>query len=157
MNRFRIGGACPLTRNASMHNCSRTLLVLAVVLAAAGCGEPNPLGRRPVYGVVTFQGQPVDYGAITFLPADPQTGISSGAMIESGKYSIKLADGLPPGNYLVMVSSPDRSQVEKVEGPPGDERTLAKERIPLKYNLQTTLKLDVPKGRGRHEANFELK
>jgi hypothetical protein len=140
-----------------MRNCSRRLLLLIVIFVVAGCGEPNPLGRRPIYGVVTFQGQPVDYGAITFLPEDPQQGINSGAMIESGKYSIKLSDGLPPGNYLVMVSSPDRSQVEKVEGPPGDERTLAKERIPQKYNLQTTLKLEVPKGRGRQEANFELK
>ena len=50
----------------------------------------------------------------------------------------------------------DRGQQEKVEGPPGDERTLAVERIPAKYNLKTTLKLEVPKGRGRHEANFEL-
>jgi hypothetical protein len=135
----------------------RCLVLLAVVAAFAGCGEPNPLGRRPIYGVVTFQGQPVDYGAITFQPEDPQQGIISGSMIEGGKYNIKLADGLPPGNYLVMISSPDRSQVEKVEGPPGDERTLAKERIPLKYNLQTTLKLAVPKGRGRQQANFELK
>jgi hypothetical protein len=106
--------------------------------------------------VVTFQGQPVDYGSIQFLPDDPQHGINSGAMIANGRYQIKLSQGLPPGSYQVMISSPDRSKQEKVEGPPGDERSLAVERIPTKYNLKTTLKLDVPKARGSHEANFEL-
>jgi hypothetical protein len=128
----------------------------AIALLAAGCGEPNPLGRRAVHGVVTFQGKPVDYGAITFQPDDLQRGVSSGAMIEGGKYQIKVSQGLPPGAYQVMISSPDRGKQEKVEGPPGDERTLAVERIPAKYNLKTTLKLDVPKARGSHEANFQL-
>jgi hypothetical protein len=126
------------------------------MLAIVGCGEPNPLGRRAVQGAVTFQGKPVDYGMISFQPEDLQHGVSSGAMIQDGKYQIKVSQGLPPGSYLVMISSPDRSKIEKVEGPPGDERSLAVERIPLKYNVKTTLKLEVPKARGTHEANFEL-
>jgi len=137
----------------------RLSLVFAIVLSLpcwCGCGEPNPLGRRAVHGVVTFQGQPVDYGAINFQPDDLQRGVSSGAMIESGKYQIKESQGLPPGSYQVMISSPDRGKQEKVEGPPGDERTLAVERIPAKYNLKTKLKLDVPKARGSYEANFQL-
>jgi hypothetical protein len=133
------------------------LFCLAVCAIHTGCGEPNPLGRRVIHGVVTFQGKPVDYGAIQFIPADPQHGVSSGGMIDSGKYRLKLADGLPPGSYQVMISSPDRGKQEKVEGPPGDERTLAVERIPKKYNLQTTLKLEVSRAGGSQVANFELK
>jgi hypothetical protein len=139
--------------------CPQLPLVFSLVVSLpfwSGCGEPNPLGRRAVHGVVTFQGQPVDYGAITFQPDDPQHGVSSGAMIEGGKYQIKVSQGLPPGSYQVMISSPDRGKQEKVEGPPGDERTLAIERIPAKYNLKTTLKLDVPKARGAYEANYQL-
>lgn len=132
-------------------------LLLAVTLVIfLGCGEANPLGRRAVYGAVSFQGKPVDYGAIQFAPEVPQHGVSSGAMIQDGKYQIKESQGLPPGSYHVMISAPDRGKQEKVEGPPGDERSLAVERIPTKYNLKTTLKLEVPKGRGRHEANFPL-
>jgi hypothetical protein len=131
-------------------------VVPAAVLAFPGCGEPNPLGRRAVHGTVSYQSKPVDYGAIQFAPEDPQHGISSGAMIENGKYQIKASQGLPPGSYHVMISAPDRGKQEQVEGPPGDERTLAVERIPAKYNLKTTLKLEVPKGRGSHEANFHL-
>jgi hypothetical protein len=140
---------------------AKNAIVMAVLagmclVSCAGCGEANPLGRRPVSGRVTYQGKPVDYGAIQFTPLDLQHGVSSGAMIEGGQYSIKLTEGLPPGEYQVMVSAPDRGKVEKVEGLPGDERSLAVERIPARYNLKTTLKLEVPKGRGRHEANFEL-
>jgi hypothetical protein len=134
----------------------RCLLVLSALLTAIGCGEPNPLGRRAVHGSVTFQGKPVDYGGIQFMPDDLQRGVSSGAMIEGGKYQIKTSQGLPPGSYKVMISSPDRVEKEKVEGPPGEERTVARELIPRKYNLETELKLDVPKARGSHEANFNL-
>jgi hypothetical protein len=133
------------------------LFLTAAIGAAAGCGEANPLGRRAIHGAVSHQGKPVDYGAIQFMPEDLQHGVSSGAMIEGGRYTIKESQGLPPGSYRVMISSPDRGQKEKVEGPPGEERSLAVERIPKKYNLQTTLKLDVPKARGSQEANFELK
>jgi hypothetical protein len=136
---------------------TRAILILpAALVACLGCGEPNPLGRRAVHGAVTYQGKPIDYGAIQFAPEDPQHGVGSGAMIENGKYQIKASQGLPPGSYHVMISAPDRGKQEKVEGPPGDERTLAIERIPAKYNLKTTLKLEVPKGRSSYEAKFPL-
>jgi len=133
------------------------LLIAACLLSAPGCGESNPLGRRAVHGVVTFQGQPVEYGGIQFMPDDLQRGVSSGAMIEGGKYQIKTSQGLPPGSYKVMITAPDQKQKEIVDGPPGEERSVARERIPKKYNLQTELKLEVPKARGSQEANFNLK
>ena len=143
------------TRSALSPNGLSFLLFSSLVLVA-GCGEPNPLGRRAIHGKVTFEGKAVDYGAIQFEPDDPQHGVNSGAMIEDGTYQIKVSQGLPPGSYQVKISSPDRSQQQKVEDMPGDARTFAKERIPTKYNLKTTLKLEVPKARGSHEANFNL-
>ena len=132
------------------------LLSLSLLLFLFGCSEPNPLGRRPIHGQVTFQGKAVDYGSVQFSPEDPDHGVSSGAMIENGSYHMKLAQGLPPGVYKVMISAPDRDKIEKVEGPPGDERSVAVERIPKKYNLQSTLKIEVPKGRGNHVVDFTL-
>src|SRR5262245_57636880 len=130
---------------------SRFFLIGTLLLLAPGCGESNPLGRRAVHGNVTFQGQPVEYGGIQFMPDDLQRGVSRGAMIEDGQYQIKTTDGLPPGNYKVMITAPDQKQKEIVEGPPGEERSVARERIPKKYNLQTELKLEVPKARGSQE------
>jgi len=135
---------------------SGCFFISAFLLSTAGCGEPNPLGRRAVHGDVTFQGQPIEYGSIQFMPDDLQRGVSSGAMIEGGKYHIKTSQGLPPGSYKVMITAPDQKQKETVEGPPGEERTVARDRIPKKYNLQTELKLEVPKARGSQEANFKL-
>src|SRR5436190_22323425 len=115
--------------HAAASHASTILLLLAIALTT-GCGEPNPLGRRALHGAVSYQGKPVDYGAIQFLPDDPQHGVNSGAMIENGKYQVKVSQGLPPGSYQVMISSPDRSQQAKVEAMPGDASTLAKERSP---------------------------
>jgi hypothetical protein len=131
-------------------------LALALALLVAGCSEPNPLGRRPIHGQITLDGKPVDYGSIQFLPEDPDHGIITGTMIKDGSYHLKLAEGLPPGSYKVMISAPDRGKIEKVEGPPGDERSFAIERIPTRYNLKTTLKIEVPKGRGSHAVDFAL-
>jgi hypothetical protein len=131
-------------------------LLLSLLPLALGCGEPNPLGRRPIHGQITLNGKLVDYGSIQFMPEDPDHGVATGAMIENGSYRTKLTDGLPPGSYKVMITSPDRSKVEKVEGPPGDQRSFAVELIPKKYNLQSTLKIEVPKGRGTHTADFTL-
>ena len=149
-------------RLLTLHSCGplaggRALgLVAALLWLLAGCNEANPLGRRAVYGVVSYQGKAVDSGSIRFEPEDQQRGVSSGGMIEAGKYFIAESQGLPPGAYQVMISSPDGGEVTKIENAPGDERSLAKERIPAKYNLKTTLKVDVPKARGRYEANFQL-
>jgi hypothetical protein len=137
-----------------------SLLAAAALVASTGplgCSEANPLGRRAIVGKVTYKKLPVDYGSIQFSPLDQQKGVSSGAMIASdGNYRIAESQGLPPGKYTVMISAPDRKQQEKVEGPPGDERTVALERIPKKYNVNTTLEIEVTKGRGSQEINFDL-
>ena len=129
---------------------------VCAALLLAGCSEANPLGRRAVHGSVSFQGQPIDSGSIRFEPEDLQRGVSSGAVINAGKFNIKTTEGLPPGSYKVMITAPDRVAKEKVEGPPGEEVSLAKDRIPRKYNVKSELKLEVPKARGSHEANFNL-
>lgn len=132
------------------------VLVAAVVGFVVGCGEQNPLGRRPIVGKVQYRGQPVDFGSIQFLPQDLQRGVSSGALIRDGTYRIVEADGLPPGIYRVVISWPDEGKKEVVEGPPGDERRVAVERLPRKYNTESTLQIEVPQGRGTHEVNFDL-
>jgi hypothetical protein len=134
---------------------SLLLFGLTPLWLAAGCGEANPLGRRAIYGAVSLQGKPLESGWVRFEPEDA-SGVNSAGQIEAGKYRIDEAQGLPPGTYRVAISSPDESQVTRVEAAPGDERSLATERVPAKYNAKSTLKLDVPKGRGRYEANFAL-
>ena len=113
--------------------------LLAVLLA--GCGRSD--GRQAVSGTVTFKGQPVD-GLIEFVPAGGEA-TQAGTTIEKGKYSIPREKGLVPGTYKVMIFSPDNKEVTP---DPGGNPFFAKarERIPAKYNEQTTLTREVKPG-----------
>jgi hypothetical protein len=72
----------------------------AVALAVAagllpGCGSP----AAAVSGEVTYEGQPVGEGYITFTPADGK-GKDAGAPIANGRYALA---GLLPGPKVVKV------------------------------------------------------
>lgn len=77
--------------------------VLAVVplalgaLLASGCADDVGL----VSGEVSYEGQPVKKGYITFTPADGK-GPMVGAPITDGKYSL---DGVFPGSKVVKVEA----------------------------------------------------
>jgi hypothetical protein len=72
----------------------------ATALAAAagvlpGCGAPT----ATVTGAVSYDGQPVGDGYITFTPADGK-GNDAGGPIAGGRYTVT---GLPPGPKVVKV------------------------------------------------------
>jgi hypothetical protein len=131
-------------------------LVLAFV-ALCGCGEDNPLGRKAISGAVTLNGQPLDNGSITFEPVDLNRGVGGGSNIVDGKYSLPEEQGLPPGKYVVRIMSADASQTEPVEEMPGEApKTLAKERIPPHWNIQSAQQIEVS-AEGDNVHNFDVK
>lgn len=132
-------------------------LLAASLLATGGCSEANPLGRRAISGTVTFQGQPLDYGAIRFQPTGGTNSVEAGAVITQGRYQVPEEQGLPPGSYKVWVMSPEQGPAAPAEEAPGEtSKSLAKDRLPPQYNVQTTLVADVP-ATGKAEFNFDLK
>nr|AYC79635.1 hypothetical protein [uncultured bacterium] len=82
-----------------MHSV-RSFAAAAVLTAAAaclsGCGGGS---TATVSGAVTYEGQPVGDGYITFTPADGK-GQDAGAKIADGRYTVI---GLPPGPKVVKV------------------------------------------------------
>lgn len=129
-----------------------TGIVLFVALGFFGCGkESDSLGRRAVSGRVSLAGQPLAQGTITFDPVGK--GTSSGAAITNGDYSLTAANGLPPGSYVVRISSP----VGGIATPdvPGESDQLAKEQIPAEFNSQTNLKAEVTDA-GPNTFNFDI-
>jgi hypothetical protein len=121
-------------------------------MLAVGCGSGNELGRVPVSGLVLVDGQPLAAGTIEFSPQSA-TGQSSGAVIHVGKFSIPLAQGLPPGKYTVRVYSP-ASGAPLEDGPPGPLGPSAvKDGIPAKYNAESQEVLEVT---GAGPVNYEL-
>jgi len=71
------------------------ILFAALQWPLAGCGEP----ATTISGAVTYNGEPVEEGAISFRPAEG-AGQSFGAPIVNGQYSTEKAS---PGSKKVVV------------------------------------------------------
>jgi hypothetical protein len=138
-------------------------MVLALIV---GCGHGNPLGRLAVSGRVTLDGIPLDRGSISFGTQSPD-GVSSGAVIKNGAFEIPTAKGLPPGKYLVQITSPklppDKSGGGSGEpAAPGplsesDHATaVGAERIAPAYNVESKIIVEVEAGKPCR-FNFDTK
>jgi len=132
-----------------MHTTRRNLLnttslILAVFGMCLGCSGSG----NTIEGNVTYDGQPVERGSITFEPASG-TGPSAGGAIQNGRYEI-VAEGVTPGEMIVRISAV-RSTGKKIEaGPPEPPGTLVDEVrpfIPAAYNERSTLKAQVKPGK----------
>jgi hypothetical protein len=123
----------------------RVIFGCLLALTLAGCGgNSNPLQRVAVSGNVSLDGQPLDDGTIQFAPTDP-AGVSSGAVITNGTYSISAEQGLPPGTYIVRISAAEGGPVDVEPGGDATE-TFAKERIPAEYNTDSKHTVEVKAG-----------
>jgi hypothetical protein len=76
------------------------LLVLSINIV--GCGETLGVG---VSGIVTYKGQSIKEGLITFIPTAGTGGPGGGANIDDGHYHIPRRGGLLPGKYRVEIRS----------------------------------------------------
>ena len=127
-----------------------------------------------VRGTVTYKGEKLAKGQISFLP-EAQGGQAASGQIENGYYSLSTltpGDGALPGKYKVIVVAKD-FDVEKVQSaarakgmPPSaalpQDLTAkaykeAKSKIPTKYNLPTTTDLTADVEARSNTKDFELK
>jgi hypothetical protein len=116
-----------------------------VVLAAAGCGKSGP-AVYTVSGTVTYDGQTVANGYITFQPEDPTVGAVANP-IEGGRYTVPKVH---EGKNKVKIQA--TREVPGKKGPMGEPAV--EQYIPRKYNDETTLTAEV--GSGKTEHNFAL-
>lgn len=111
--------------------------------------------RHAVAGRVTWQGQPLDNGIISFRPLDNQP-FDGGAMIQQGSFTIPREKGLTPGPYLVRIhaSIADPS----LPPPAAGERDMRHgiEILPPKYNTVSELKAEIGSW-GRTTVSFDLR
>jgi hypothetical protein len=86
------------------------LLSLTLVLAL-GCGEPSSVNRYDVAGHITWNGQPLKAGYVTFNPDSTKgnSGPQGIAMIADGKFDTRLEGGrgASPGAQILDVSGYD--------------------------------------------------
>jgi hypothetical protein len=129
------------------------ILVAAAVLAnCTGCGN----GRSPVGGKVTFDGKPVEQGAIVLEPADGH-GPTTGGTILDGKYELAGKAAPLPGKKKVRITATRKTGRKVASGPL--RNTMVDEiesYIPEIYNIDSTLTCEVSPD-GSKTINFDLK
>jgi hypothetical protein len=121
---------------------------LLVIGMFAGCSTEAVKGT--VEGTVTLNSQPLEHGLIRFVPIDGKLQPAD-ATITAGKYTATI----PVGDVRVEITSPKVVGQTKMYPTP-DSPTVDKieELLPPKYNVQSELKMSVPKG--KTEKPFEL-
>ena len=127
------------------------LCAAAVVFAASGCSKGRGLDLHPVSGTVTFDGQPIEDGYITFraVSGDPR---GFAGPIKQGAYSAKaLATPMK-----VSITAFREVPGTFVQPAPDLPKEPAREQfIPARYNEATELKADIPSG-GIKQLDFSL-
>lgn len=110
--------------------------------------------RHAVSGRITWRGQPLESGIISFRPLGGQP-FEAGTLVQQGVYAIPRDKGLAPGSYRVRVHAAvaDPSFPEPAAG----ERDMRPgiESLPSKYNSASELTAEIG-GWGRTQASFDL-
>lgn len=141
------------------------LLASVVVMGVVGCGESGP-ERIGMSGIVTYNGEPIEDGEISFQPVEGTQAPPTSTTIVDGKYQLPEKWALVPGTYQVAVRSYRASYDNdaKLPGstldrPPASGGIEVKEQLlPDKFNAKSTIeKVTVKSGQAPAEKNFDLK
>jgi hypothetical protein len=124
--------------------------VYFVVPLLLGCSS-DPNARYIVTGKVTFQGQPVEEGTITF--EDPAAGqVNSSPLTSGGAYSLQV----PAGHFKVSVAPP-LVETKGTADSPGELAPKPVKNIPKKYWRQETSGLSAQVEPSKRSFDFDLK
>lgn len=124
---------------------------ILVIVGIGGCRNASSLDVHPIAGKVTFDGQPVEDGLITFNGVSGDTRGFAGR-IERGLYKVETF----AGPMKVSITAQREIPGTFIQAAPDQPKEPAREQyIPARYNEATELEADVPRG-GIRELNFDL-
>jgi hypothetical protein len=138
-----------------MSKLTSTICCLGLCALLAGCGSSKYSGEKrfPLAGEVTFNGEPVDLGSITFIPEGK--GRPSGGVIENGKYEVPEEKGANAGKHRVEIHWLKRTGRKLKDPESGEMYDERKEALPDKLHANSELSVEVPLPSNRHD--FQLK
>lgn len=120
-------------------------LTALALLAAIGCGGGDALDRQSVRGTVTFQGEPLNEGAIQLIPT--ANGPASGGTIRNGTFRIPRDAGPISGNYRVeIVSYQPTGETQPDPDLPGQTIDVTRQVLPPEFNTRSTQTVEITSG-----------
>jgi hypothetical protein len=129
----------------------------------SGCGKPYKVAH--VSGRVTLDGQPLAKASITFVPQSTRENIAPGPTAAAftdadGRFTLGISKDTPGSvvhkcRVYITTLVGDSPPPDQDGGPPTAKKR-PKDKVPAKYNTETTLTFEVPPG-GTDQANFDLK
>lgn len=122
----------------------------ALMAALVGCGPTD--GLISVTGSVTYNGEPVQDGSISFTPIDGR-GSSGGGVIENGQI---VRGKSSPGKIAVQIYA---NKIVEKKNPSKEEieRGITSDRVqylPAPYNQQSKLRIEISES--AHNFDFDL-
>jgi hypothetical protein len=142
------------------------LTALSFAWTAGGCGD-DLKPRYRVSGKVTYKGQPLAKGTISFSPVD-QAGEGAYGEVVAGSYRLTTytpGDGAVPGRYRVSIASAeavtppaafDTNPNATPEAAVARAQRTAKHNIPVKYASPDASGLTAEVKATSNTLNFEL-
>ena len=130
-----------------------THCALAALVLAAGCGDSGPK-VVPVRGKVTYNGNPVTRGTVTFTPAAGGAP-ATGEIGSDGTFSMttfRSGDGAVPGKHKVFIVA----MAEPTDQLPESRSPTPPPTIPVKYTSPATSPLTADVGTTETAVTFEL-
>ncbi len=129
-----------------------------------GCSK-SKADRAIVHGMVRFAGEPVQSGAIRFVPADGTATPPAGAQITNGAFRVGARGGIVIGTYKIEIEAfrplpPGKKDPEleaaKKNHPKLEFQEPREQYIPPRYNAQSELKITIAPGSSNVEHNLDL-
>ena len=115
--------------------------LVALTICAVGCSSST---NAAVEGKVSYGGEPIDVGTITFIPQS-SAGIKTGGLIENGAYIVESKVGPAPGPHRVEIRWA-KPTGKKSKNEFGEDIQKRQEGLPEKYHAQSTLTADIKAG-----------
>jgi hypothetical protein len=140
---------------ASTRRAALSLALATLTLLPLACAQSGP-EMASVSGKVTYNGNPVPKGTITFQAVDSKGRNATGAIQPDGSYTLQTeqpADGAQLGEYRVAISARDDVVLDYLPPKPIPPKRLA----PEKYENPQTSGLTASVKSGRNTFPFDLK
>jgi hypothetical protein len=142
---------------SSIYGCLIAVTVLSVSILTSGCGQKQSqygsLDLVEVTGTITLDGKPLDGVSVDFQKSGE--GGSQGITDANGHYRLMLnsaKSGVTSGEKRVRITSIASGEFAT----PAEGQQTQTEKIPTKYNSETTLSAVVTK-QNSQTFNFDLK